>query len=287
MIPLDFPTYALDGWGGNFTDDAAVDWVVTSEEGWSSAPTSRTNVEDRPAEDGGYDAPSFDSARIITLSGTAIAPHRRGQNEAKDRFNGAAPSGPSLYVLTVQEEHLARRAYVRRSGDPKISDKGSTAFDWSLTLVAADPRKYAEDESSGAMAAPTLLVSGRTYGRVYPMYFGAIVNGASSVVVDNRGNYPTGAVVQIRGGLTRPTITNLRSGENLGFDLTLRADDVLTVDLLARTAVLNGSASRRRTITSGSSWWLHNPGLTPLRLSGTPTAQGTPSMTVTYRSAWK
>jgi hypothetical protein len=287
MIPLDLPTYDLDGWGGNYSDDDGVDWVVVSEDGWASPPGRRVAVEDRPLEDGADDGPGYDSARTITLTGTAIASSRLDQNLAKDRFHGAA-AGRGLYTLTVREEHLTRIAYVRRIGDVKIGDRGGLAFDWSITLLAADPRKYAATQREFTVAPQAPAGTGRTYFRTYPMIYGDVGTTDAEVgLVENLGNYPTGAVIDITGGIVRPVVTNLRTGAAIGFDISLAAGDTLTVDLLARTVVLNGTTSRRSTLLAGSSWWLHESGTTPLRLGGALAGGGAPRMTVRYRPAWK
>jgi hypothetical protein len=323
-FPLDLPHYQLDGWGGNWVDDDGVEWIVTSEQGWGASAGVRVDLDDRVHADGAWDSPGYEASRIVTLSGTAVAPTRRAQNLAKDRFNAAA-GGRGLYPLVVTEEHLTRLAYVRRSGEAKASDRGAFVFDFSITLVAPDPRKYdaiqairtsVAVEITGAHAIDIhtpitttdnliqggqLVVGGRTYPRTYPLTYtgagdpgptggggtpGGPVNGTAALV-ENTGTRDTGGLIEIRGGLENPVVLNMRTGETLAFGLILTADDVLTVDLMERTVVLNGSTSRRSTIIAGSAWWLFEPGSTWLRLGGTPTNTGNPRMTVYYRSAWK
>jgi phosphodiesterase/alkaline phosphatase D-like protein len=281
---LALPQYDIGTWSGNFTDGYGVDWVITAEEGWGGPPPKRSTIDEIPQGDGGYDAPTFDGPRVITLTGTCIAPSRYEMNRAKDRLNAVA-AGRDMHVLMVTEEHITRLVYVRRTGAQKLSDTGPVSFDFALSLIAPDPRKY---QALAEVVSATIVNSGgaigRTYPRTYPRSYptGSFV--AATVNAHNTGTRETGAVITFGGGISNPGVLHLGTGASLQFALDLAVGDTLTVDLLARTAVLNGSVSRRGTLISGSSWFLLSPGDNVLRALGTP-ALSTP-MTVTYHPAW-
>lgn len=292
LSPLDPPYYDLDGWGGNYTDDFGVDWVITDEDGWSSPAPARADVDDRPSGHGGIDVPTWEGPRVITLEGTAVATTRRDQNAAKDRLNRVAYDADApfaLYPLLVTEAHATRQCFVRRSGAQKITDRGSLAFDFSLTFVAPDPAKYSQDQLQvSAALAPQTGTVGRTYPRVYPLSYGGVLTGATVVDVTNDGNRSTGGQVTFHGGVYQPGVINQETGASLIFDLTLSGDDYFVLDLDRRTALLNGTASRASALLTGSAWFRLAPGDTTLRFVGTPTDPlAGPTLSVSYYSAWK
>src|SRR4051794_6022165 len=100
---LQLPVYTVDGsWSGNTVDGDDVEWWVSEEEGWSNPPEVRLELAARPQRDGAFDAPSFKSARIITLAGTAIAPDPATKERAKDRLAALLYDGSRLADLTVE-----------------------------------------------------------------------------------------------------------------------------------------------------------------------------------------
>lgn len=289
MIPLELPLYDLDGWTGNVTDDFGCDWVITKEDGWGSAADARANLQDYPDADGADDAPTYEGPRAITLEGTCIAPNWAEQNRAKDRLNRVAyTSTRNLYPLTVTESHMTRLAYVRRSGAQKVDDRQGFGFDFSISLVAPDPRKYAADLTSLTVTMPGAAIPvGRTYPRVYPITYPAVVSYQPVINAFNAGTRRTGAQIAITSGLDNPGVIHQDSGAVLQFGVSLGGNDTLVLDLAAKTAVLNGTASRRGALLTGSSWFMLASGDNNLRLVGIPNGTGNPAMTVNYRSAWK
>lgn len=287
-VILAYPLYSLDGWQGNITDDFGVDWVITSEDGWSSPPDAQVTLGARPSGDGADDAPTYEAARTITLTGTAIAPNWTAQNAAKDRLNAVAYRSRGLYTLTVDENHLTRMALVRRSGAQKIADAPGNAFDFSLSLVAPDPRKWSVGETTATVDMPNIVTPvGRTYPRTYPLSYPAGGQSSPTIIATNLGNRDSYAVVTFTGGVDQPGVVAADTGAIVQFDLSLGATDTLTVDLGNQTALLNGTASRRSSLMAGATWFALAPGDTRLRMIGNPNGLASPTMYVRYRSAWK
>lgn len=295
-IPIESPVYRFDGWEGNVLDDEGVAWVVEGEDGWSSSPPVNPIAEPRTVGDGAWAGPGYYGARVMVLSGTAIASSRTSMLWAKERIKSAG-SIRRLMPLVVAEAHLTRTALVRLSDTTAITDKSALAFGWSMQLTAADPRRYSVDAVSPSTQLPTSSTAGRTYPRTYPVVYGGAVSGGSgSVYVTNDGNYDeTPALVTFRGPLIGPRVEHAQSGRSLSWDLTLGWDETLVVDLnpSVQSALLNGSSSRANTITSGSAWFTLQKGLNELRFRGTADVAPpdivpapVPSMTVRFASAW-
>lgn len=288
MIPLDYPLYDLDGWGGNYLDDFGVEWIITAEDGWGGPADARADITDKPRQDGADDGPTYESSRVITLTGKAIAPSWAEQNAAKDRLNAAAYTGRGLYPLTVTEQHLSRLAYVRRSGAQKVTDAPGFAFDFSISLVAPDPRKYAVDEEVAVTTMSGIAVPvGRTYPRTYPLTYPAATSMSPTVLVANAGNRSTGAVITFSSGIDNPGVINTTTGAQLQVAVSLGASDSLAIDLSEQTVIFNETASRRGSLYAGSAWFALEPGNNALRMIGSPNGTGSPTMTVRFRSAWK
>jgi hypothetical protein len=130
--------------------------------------------------------------------------------------------------------------------------------------------------------------SGRTYPRTYPLVYpgGGQISPTVTATNDRQPRLVR------RGGLLRrrrPAGDRQRvdTGAVVQFDVSLSPGDYFEVDLGARTAVINGTASRRGALLTGSSWFDLPPGDTPLRMVGNPNGLGGPSMSIRYRSAWK
>ncbi|MFF4777514.1 hypothetical protein ACFY05_32125 [Microtetraspora fusca] len=288
------PLYRLGTWEGNVTDAWGVDWIVEAEDGWSSSPPVRALTEPRNSTDGAWGGPGLYGPRVVTLSGRAVAPDRLTMLAAKDRIK-AAVNPRTLVQLVVAEDHLTRVANVRMSDQVALTDEGSFAFRWALTVVAADPRRYAATPMSGTTTLPASLTAGRTYSRTYSVTYGAGAGGSTgSVYIQQDGDYDqTPAVIVITGPVINPQVEHVASGRELAFDLTLAYDETLTIDLKTQVALLNGAANQAYRITATSAWWMLAPGSNEIAFRGTPgtpppdiTPTPIPQMTVTASSAW-
>ncbi|WP_449060596.1 fibronectin type III domain-containing protein [Planomonospora algeriensis] len=141
--PIAAPVYRLEGWTGNARDRYGVDWVVESEEGWSSTADVLPLDAESDSSDGGFSGPGAFGMRRITLEGTAVASSRAGMLAAQERIT-AALYPHQLGTLRVQEGGgLTRKAGVRLAGEVEISDRSAVAFSWVLNLVAPNPRRTA------------------------------------------------------------------------------------------------------------------------------------------------
>jgi hypothetical protein len=150
---------------------------------------------------------------------------------------------------------------------------------------------------SGASGIRTLLNTGNTntqpvvvkydnlqvlQGLGFNLDFGVTVPPDGTYVINN-GNRPAPAILTITGPVTNPRVINDTYSKVLSFLIDLSALDVLTVDLVNRTVILNGTANRRGTMTTFD-WFLFNPGSTFIRFGGD---SGSGSLTVSYRNAWR
>lgn len=282
------PTYSLDGWQGNVRDDDGTEWVVESEEGWSSTPGLRLSLEELPDQDGSYDGPSYRGPRTITLGGHAYAASRAAMLRAKDQLAGLCDDQgiDALQPLVVTEAHLTRQAMVRLAADTKISDEGARLFAWSLALIAPDPLRYDAAERTDATGLP-LDYPGRVYPRSHPWSYPAHpANTAGELVLDNAGTATTWPVLTVTGPVSGPRLIHAATGQELALDIDLAITDTLELDTASRSVVLNGTASRRYTLRAGSEWWGLTKGVNTVLYRADAYAANS-RLQVRWRSAWR
>lgn len=280
---LQQPVFTVDGWIGNSVDEDGVEWWITKEEGWSSSPSVRLSLTDRPERDGAFDAPSYRSARVITLEGTALAPDRLRKERAKDRLAAVLNDGSRLQPMVVTEPHVTRRSLVRLSAESKVLDKKAGVFEFSLQVTAPDPLRYSAELRSATCPLATSS-GGLTFPLRFPLDFGAGSSGGR-LTLENAGSAATWPTWKISGPCADPVIVNSQTGEELAFAIRLAAGEVLVVDTDARTVLLQGLASRRSALLPGSRWF-------PLVRGGTTVAfrsatyEAAARLTAEWRDAW-
>jgi hypothetical protein len=278
---LALPLYTVDGWTGNTVDGDGVEWWVTKEDGWSSGPGVRLELSERPQRDGTFDAPSFRSARVVTLEGTAVAPDEDARERAKDRIAAVLADGSGLVELSVRERTVTRRALVRLSAGTKVVDTTPVSFDWSVQLTAPDPLRYGADVQQASCGLPR-PGTGIAFPLAFPLAFGEPADG--SLTVSNAGTTMAWPLWTITGPCTQPVIRNDSTGERLAFSLSLAEGDTLVIDTAARTVFLGG-ASRRAALLPRSNWFSFPPGSTTIGFSAFDnSASG--RLTVSWRDAW-
>lgn len=278
---LVLPVFTVDGWSGNAVDDDGVEWWVTKEDGWSGGPDVRLTLASRPQRDGGFDAASFRSVRVITLEGLAIAPDSDARERAKSRISAVLADGSTLSELTVRERTLTRRALVRLSSGTKVVDKSPYTFEFSLQVTAPDPLRCGTEVRTATCGLPR-PGPGVRFPLRFPAYFGDPVDG--SLGLSNAGTAVAWPLWTITGPCRQPVIRNDSTGQRLAFGLRLLAGDTLVVDVVARTVLLGG-ASRRAALLPRSAWFGITPGNTTIGFDALdPTESGT--LTATWRDSW-
>jgi hypothetical protein len=263
-------------------DSAGVAWGLAKLDGWDS-PDVRTQYTDREADHGSWAGPTYLAARAITATGTITAPDLPALDTAMEQLRAAAALTDTL--LTVYET-TPKQATVRRSGrvlmDP-VTDRIAT---YSVLLTAADPRRYSTTLQSQSTGLPSTS-GGVTLPITLPLTITATtVSGAITLV--NAGSLATRPVLTVTGPTTGGfTIIATRPDGSITqqtYTDTLLAGDVLVLDSDARTAVLNGTVSRRLYL---SGTWPEIPAQSQLALSWTcPAYDAAAMLTGTARSAW-
>lgn len=274
----------LDSWAASAIDASGVEWWLGTLEGWNGTPDPRLSGVDRPQDHGQFDAPTYLSSRVITATGTAIAPDQTTAMYARDVLSSLCWDTTRLYTLQVTEPgRPVRRADVRLNAATKIGEVNPYAFDWQLQLKAPDPRRYGPTATPLVLTPPTGATGGVTAALTVPFTLSTTGLSTSNGVVTNAGTFPTRPIVTLAGPLVDPQIANLTSGRTLSLNIVLVSGDSLVLDFDRRTVMLNGSASRSNTLTASASWWELAPGGSDIQFTA---GGGAGTATVTWASAW-
>jgi hypothetical protein len=278
-LRVDLGNIPLGGVDANGTD-----WSLQSMEGWDS-PDVRSEYTEREADHGAWASPVYFGARPITLAGTVTAPDRISLESALEQLRSAASLTDT--TLVVYEVATPKQATVRRSGKPLFAYVTDRIATYSVMVTAADPRRYSTTLSTGTAGLPS-TTGGLTPPVTFPITFSATTVSGSIAAV-NVGTFETRPVLTITGPVVAPSIAALYSDgtvRQLIYTLDLVSGDVLVIDTDARTAVLNGTVSRRRFLTVPAGWPAIPAGQSVTYQFQSSTYNATATLAATWRSAW-
>lgn len=258
---------------------------VEGVQGIEDSPDVRASDEARGFADGMFFGRDFLGGRTITIDLLLLAgalPFRATVNAVKAAF--LPVQGTTLPLTWTLPGDTPKRAYVRcRRRAVKVDQDYTHGYGHAtVQFVAADPRVYEDAPSSVVVGLPSAS-GGRTYNLTYNRTYGAASAG-NTVVATNAGTYPTKPVVTLTGMVDTPFLQNVTTGQFLKFNLVLGDGDTLTLDFDARSVQLNGTASRRSTLSVDSQWFDLVPGANTLKYSAAGYTAST--ATVTWRSAY-
>lgn len=265
-------------------DSAGVAWTVAPEDGFQGwdGPDVRASYSPREADHGAWAGPTYLAERVLTISGTIVAPDGATLDAATEQLRAAAALTDTL--LTVYET-TPKQCMVRRSGKVLIKQITDRLATYSVLLTAADPRRYSTTLQSQSTGLPSTS-GGVTLPITLPLTITATTS-SGTFTLSNVGTIGTRPRFTITGPVTAPQIlVQMPDGtvNQLAYSDTLLSGDVLIVDTDAHTAVLNGVASRRRYLSGP--WPEIPPGGTVsvqwIASSYDPSAL----LTGTCRSAW-
>lgn len=255
--------------------------------GFHEAPEVRTSDQMRSRAHGLFAGTDYLGGRSIVAEVEVVAPHP--SETVWQAFSSALVVGAeSETALGVQMPGLAYGtavqvgARVRKLSLPieraYFNGHGRAVVEW----YATDPRVYSQTLTTQTASQATVAGTGVTFPVTFPLSFGGAVSGGQ-LTATNAGEFGAPWVATISGPIVNPTLENITTGETLAFVGSLATGETLVVDSLARSVLLNGTASRYSWLVVGSQWFTVEPGDNAIRLAGT---SGTGSVSFSFRSAW-
>lgn len=267
----------------NRIDEYEVDWRLGTLEGWDS-PDLEEGADKRSGSDGMWDTENHYGGRMLQLTGMLSAPTYAAREAAEYRLRQVVSR--NRYLTLRVEETTPKQVQARRSGRVLIKPVTPYQSNWSVSLLAPDPRKY-----SVAATTATIAVISSSGGLAPPwtppVALPELDTAPSQATLTNEGIYDSPPTITIYGPGSGISVHNTTTDQHLDFDQVLGESDYLTVDVASGTVLLNGTAPRApRTGSTVVAQFLADPGENLYRIFGTLTGSTPPSAVVSLRSAW-
>ncbi|MGW1489776.1 phage distal tail protein [Streptomyces sp. NPDC002402] len=239
--------------------DTAYRWRSLS--GWEELPALDSGSTNKADGHGSYPGRLLAQARTISLDDVIVrAP--RGTIGAVVRALNAATAvddteQPLVIWLDERGPLLSFARVLRRSVPVGNGYRLGTITGAAIQWEASDPRRYGVIEQQATTSLPSpepgldWQVTPGPERLTYPLNYGAS-GSTGTLLAANDGDAPSHPLVTIRGPVSMPSVTNVRTGEAIEYDIDLAADDELLVDTREGTVTLNRTASRLYTATARS-----------------------------------
>ncbi|TDC92348.1 hypothetical protein E1161_13320 [Saccharopolyspora aridisoli] len=228
-------------------DRRGVHWILTSEEGFWATPATNAEINPQLATHGAFRSPGWKSERTITLEGQAFAPDAAALRRASAALTGLLSDPTIPMALTCYSEigALTCEVYLDDQILTKPTETAAFGFEWSLQVVAPDPRRYSLAWHRSDIGLPSQGRGGLKFGDGLNFQHGLRFGlGASSgaMVLINEGTAPSAPLYSLHGPLHRPRLTVNTGGSTavLAYDAALNEGQTLVIDPAVPTALLDG-----------------------------------------------
>lgn len=184
----------------------------------------------------------------------------------------------------ITENGVTRRVYcVVDSVASKINSRRNGANDVILTFLCNDPYMYGDTSNYENVSFIEATFEFAPDFEFDPdIEFGTAALGG--VLITNDGDVPASHLINIAGPCVDPYVTNVTTGEFVGFDLELLAGDEIIIDVASSIVELNG-ASAIQYLDVDSVFWKLIPGDNQVALTAT-TGQTTATCGITWKDPY-
>lgn len=262
-------------------DAYGVVWGLTQLDGWFDGWEGTGVTDQRSQADGAWVSPMYAGVRILHVSGTIDAASWDGVTQAWDRLLAQLPYRllGTLRVSTGEGAVPEQTALVRQHEKPILTERFHNRAEFSLSLMAPDPRKYDSTSRSASLFLP--LLTGGIAPPLTPPFTVTGSTAQSQVTLVNDGTVTTYPTFMLSGPCPPATISNLTTGETMRVMDSILGGQTLVIDVLNGTATIDRQA--RRVL---GSWWGLVPGVNEVSFSADG-YDATANLLLTFRSAWK
>lgn len=256
----------------------------TALTGWDDGASIRRDATVRPVSSGDFTEPYTFAARLISFSGTAIAPNRQGLQTLRDKLTGVLTGG-EYAELRVETSASVRFATVGLEGKVEWVQQLDNVASFRVEFYAPDPHIYGAEKRTQAGA---YVVSG---GLKFPLKYRLNYNMTEEAVqrtVTNEGNaisYPV--FVAIGDFYSGFSVMTGFGGQKVSYTGMVTKQAPVTIDMAKGTATQNG-VDKTALVTKRE--WFGIPPRTTMRpafgpLSGDDEA-GSGWCDIIYRDTW-
>lgn len=234
----------------------------------------------RPNQWGDFSEPSLLNARVLTLTGTAIAMQGPGELlQMRDKFTSLLIDG-KYREIAITNSSGSRYLNVTLQGQPAWVVKSDNVALWKLDLYSPDPRMYGPIKSR--QLTDSIITGGTDYPVDYPVDYGQ-ATAVNAISISNNGNTHSWpkfyAIGDYNGGFS---ITD--NGSNLiRYDGMVTRSAPVLIDTAAGTATQNGVD--KSNLLSSRQWFSIPPGqsIQPIFI---PSADVAGWCEIIYRDTW-
>lgn len=272
--------------------------------GWEDLPGLDDGSVPRADAHGAILGRLLAQSRVVTVDGLMIRARPGELGGVVQQLGAATAITEAEIPLVVQlDERGPLLAWVRVTARSVPVDRGytvGTITGAAVQLAASDPRRYELLERTAAASLPTdepglafndeAGLDWHTTADVEAGLDFGPPGSTGTLTARNTGNAPAHPLIEFRGPVSLPSLTNLATGDVLEYDLDLDAGDALLVDTAEGTVTLNSTTSRLYTATARSvpeqsfALW---PGTADMAYRAAPgSSDPTTSVTVRWRSAY-
>lgn len=286
-------------------DANGMQWFLTNCKGFWDSAAPRVDITERFIHHGAYMGPNYFKERIITLEGRAFANDFATLRAAQARVAGICADVNKSFWLTFESEigNISAEVRLDDATTTQPFEVYTPAFDFSIQLIAPDPRKFSENWHVVAGRLPLQISdSGLNFdatlnfgvGANHGLIFGDDdVTGGARLI--NRGSAEAAPVLTLHGPLVNPVLSCQDSNGNgyqLKYNGTLNSGDIVVIDPDGPSVLLGGTASRRHLLNPANFSGFKvppatdTPGVLVIGLShdGSPSATGW--FEAAYRDCW-
>lgn len=248
--------------------------------GWYDGVDVRRDITVRPTSWGDFSEGGRMAARVIAVSGTAIAKTSRQLGEMRDQFTSILSDG-TYKEMSLQDSSGTRYAEVGLEGAPVWLRQSDTVASWRIALYAPDPRIL------GGVQRINIGEGGGEYGLqyplVYPLNYDLSVDSKVFKTITNDGNVDSWPEFKVTGNYAKGfSISNGRN-HTVSYSGMVTTQAPVVIDMAKGTAIQNGVD---KTILMKKREWFSIPPGGSIRPEFKSTVVGTGWCDIIYRDTW-
>lgn len=226
-----------------FSDYALNGWVFENLKDWFGQTDDKMSVTERPQSHGAFQVTkSLRSSRAPGFTAHYLGESQAEVESAVDELAAVGAQGPVTITVDAANGPTSRLVSVETSAVEDILT-GEITGTVAVDMIARDPRRYAD--AAWVETGPPEAGS----GLVWPVVWPAIWPGGGSsgrVALVNSGRAPSAPTFRLLGGFSSALITNVDTGERIGFDRPTPVGSVVEIDVAGRRATIDGQSDVSR-----------------------------------------
>jgi phage-related protein len=246
--------------------------------GWTDGVDGRRETKPRPVSDGDFADKATNAARLVSISGAAVAKSVLELKKMRDEFIGLLADG-EYHWMSVEDAIGIRAASVGLETKPSWIQQSDTAATWRLNLYMPNPFIYGPEKNiqinelayKGGMRFP--LMYPISYNRPALQYSESIYNNG------NVGSWPTFKVT----GEFPLGFVIAYEGKKLQYNGAVTMHSPVTIDSAQGSAEQNG-VNRNELLSSRD--WFSIPPNGSIKPSFVSIENGPGWCDIIYRDTW-